>query len=258
MAAQSGPAQRFHSVASGRRLQIFTHPRYILPGEIVSWPMNKNDWDLGVDTLWSTRTDTWANNAKDDGRPARRNSQLGTRTKLPSNEPPHTEVNEDAWDLGRAYELEEQPRCLSYRLAYLVASFYDMPSAQAISPWTRSAGTGRHLPVACMPDAACQETDVTIDRRPHAPARCTPHRLQAADVLRLAGFVYLVPQSDVIYQPAPKGLEAVNRTLRRYRCPPRPKWQRDAARTLRSVQNWPQIWPPGSLREDRCALGVEI
>jgi hypothetical protein len=39
----------------------------------------------------------------------------------------HTEVNEDAWELGRAYELEEQPRCLSYRLAYLVASFYDMP-----------------------------------------------------------------------------------------------------------------------------------
>ena len=64
-----------------------------------------------------------------------------------------------------------------------------------------------------MPDTAPQDVDVTIDRQQRAPARYTPERLQAADVLRLAGFVYLVPLGDVIYQPVPKGLEAANRSL---------------------------------------------
>jgi hypothetical protein len=97
-----------------------------------------------------------------------------------------------------------------------------------------------------MPDTASY-ANVVIDRQQRAPARCTPERLQPADVLRLAGFVYLVPPGDVIYRPVPKGLEAANRTLRKYRCPPVSKVAGGRARNLRSVQNWPQISPPGGV-----------
>ena len=64
-----------------------------------------------------------------------------------------------------------------------------------------------------MPDTARLDVDVTIDRQQRAPARCTPERLQAANVLLLASFVRPEPLGDVIYQPVPKGLEAANRSL---------------------------------------------
>jgi hypothetical protein len=49
-----------------------------------------------------------------------------------------------------------------------------------------------------MPDTASY-ANVVIDRQQRAPARCTPERLQAADVLRLAGFVRVGPLGHVIY-----------------------------------------------------------
>jgi hypothetical protein len=76
-----------------------------------------------------------------------------------------------------------------------------------------------------MPDTASYAS-VTIDRQQRAPARCTPERLQATDVLRFAGFVYLVPPGDVICRPVPKGLKAANRALLKYRCPPKVQWRR--------------------------------
>jgi hypothetical protein len=65
-----------------------------------------------------------------------------------------------------------------------------------------------------MPDTASY-ANVVIDRQQRAPALCTPERLQAADVLRLAGFVYLVPPGDSIYRPAPEGLEGLTEANRR-------------------------------------------
>ena len=61
-----------------------------------------------------------------------------------------------------------------------------------------------------MPDTACHDVDVTVDRQERVPVRGIPQRLSAADVPRPAEFERLVPLCDVIAQPVPQGLEAAN------------------------------------------------
>jgi hypothetical protein len=89
-AAQSGPAQRFRSRSAGSSVSNLTH----LPGLIrlaISGPLSPY-------------------------------TPLGEIAASPVNR-----INGDLEiGLWRARELEDQPRCFSYRFAYRLASFYDM------------------------------------------------------------------------------------------------------------------------------------
>jgi hypothetical protein len=84
-----------------------------------------------------------------------------------------------------------------FSLSDRLVSFCDAPRLQAISSCTRSVCSDKHPPVACMPDAAGYEADVIVDGQQRVLWRGTPRRLQAGDVLRLAGVVYLVPLGTV-------------------------------------------------------------
>jgi hypothetical protein len=110
-------------------------------------------------------------------------------------------------------EPEEQARCFSSRPAYRLASFFDMPASQAISPCTRSVSTGTYLLLAWLPDRAWYDSGVTVGPQRRVPVRCIPQRLQAADVLHLAGVVCFASLADVIWQCLPVGLEAANTGL---------------------------------------------
>jgi hypothetical protein len=98
-----------------------------------------------------------------------------------------------------------------------------------------------------MPDAACHKADVVIDRRQRAPARCTPERLLAAGVLRLAKFVCRVPLGDVIYRPVPKGLKAANRTLPRYRVSPRANVPNGSGGAIWTADTGPSVDSAGNI-----------
>ncbi len=81
---------------------------------------------------------------------------------------------------------------MAFTLSDRLVFCYDAPRLQAISSCTRSVCSDKHPPVACMPDAAGYEVDVIVDGQQRALGRGTPRRLQAGDVLRLAGVVCLV------------------------------------------------------------------
>ena len=70
------------------------------------------------------------------------------------------------------------------------------------------------MSVALLPDRACYDADVTVDRQERVPEHGISPRVRAADVPHLAGFDCLVPLGDSIYNPVPVRLEIAKVTSR--------------------------------------------